>query len=44
MEEIDAIVKSGKTLSISQKQNIFKSHGLNDLDVNGNPRNVADFF
>lgn len=44
LKEIAQKEKSGKRLSASERMIIFQSHNLKDLDANGNPRNVANFY
>lgn len=43
IREISTIEQQGKTLTVGERQQIFKKYGLTDLDINGNPRNVKDF-
>ena len=42
--EIKAEMNRGKTLSVSEKMNIYKKYGVNQLNANGDPANVYDFY
>lgn len=44
IKEITALKNQGKEISISQRQKIFKSNGLNSLDAQGNPTNIQEFY
>lgn len=43
IKEIKSLEKSGKKLTVGERQKIFTKNGMTNLDINGNPKNVKDF-